>query len=199
MSQKKHLVNHQRQGGVNTRKINKPNYSYRQLYEVAQAVNSASDPKAVLQSIVESVAENVGARGCSIMLFTPNKQLLLHSAACGLSEQYIRKGPVSVDKSISDALEGNPVAVLDATKDERIQYPDHAKKEGIASILSVPMRHNGDIIGVMRVYTSEPRHFTSDDIDFVTAASNLGAIALKNAKRYSRLQAEYATFRGITF
>ena len=199
MSQKQQLVNHQRQGGVSTRKVNEPSYSYKQLYEVAQAVNSAGDPKAVLQSIVESVVESVGAKGCSIMLFTPNRRLLLHSAACGLSEQYIIKGPVSVDKSISETLEGKPVVVLDTAKDERIQYPDHAKKEGIASILSVPMRHNEDIIGVMRVYTSGPRHFTSDDIDFVTAASNLGAIALKNAKRYSRLREEYATFRGVAF
>ena len=61
------------------------------------------------------------------------------------------------------------------------------------------MTHEGNILGVMSVYTSEPRHFTSDDIDFVTDVANLGAIALKNAKRYSRLQAEYATFRGITF
>ena len=180
-------------------KISKPSYDYRQLYDVAQAVNSAGDPKAVLQSVVESVADTVGAKGCSIMLFTPNKQLLLHSAACGLSEQYIKKGPVSVDKSISETLEGKPVVVLDAAKDERIQYPDHAKKEGIASILSVPMRHNEDIIGVMRVYTSGPRHFTSDDIDFVTAASNLGAIALKNAKRYEGLYEGYMAYRTFTF
>jgi GAF domain-containing protein len=199
MYQKQHLVNHQIQGGANTGIIDKPNYSHKQFYEVAQAVTSAGDPKSVLQSTVESVAEHIGARGCSIMLFTPNKQHLLHSAAYGLSEQYIKKGPVSVDESISDALEGNPVVVLDATKDERMQYPNHAKKEGIASILSVPIMHDEDIVGVMRVYTSEPRDFTSDDIDFATSAASLAATALKNAKRYENLYEGYMVYRTLTF
>ena len=133
------------------------------------------------------------------MLFTPNKRLLLHSAACGLSEQYIIKGPVSVDKSISETLEGKPVVVFDAANDERIQYPDHAKKEGIASILSVPIIHDGNVLGIMRVYTNEPCHFTSDDIDFVTSIANLGSIVLENVKRYESLYEGYMVYRTLTF
>jgi GAF domain-containing protein len=108
---------------------------------------------------------------------------------------YIRKGPVSADKSLSKALEGKPVAVLEATKDERIQYREQAKKEGIVSILSVPMMLREDTIGVIRVYTSEPYHFTMDDMFFVGAVANLGAIALENARLYEASQKDYETFR----
>ena len=172
---------------------------YQSLYEVAATVNSIRTPEGVLQSIVETVAKATGARGCSVMLLTPDRKLLLHTEAYGLSDWYVRKGPVSADKSISEALEGRPVAVLDATKDERVQYREQAKREGIASILSVPMTLRKEIIGVMRVYTGEPRQFTTDDIYFVEAVANLGAIALENARLYESLQRDYNALKHYYF
>ena len=133
---------------------------YQSLYEIAVMVNSAGTPETVLRDIVRKVAEAVEAKGCSLMLLTQDKKLLFHTASYGLSDWYVRKGPISVDKSISEALEGKPIAVLDATEDEKIQYHEQARKEGIASILSVPMLLREDIIGVIRVYTEESCYFT---------------------------------------
>jgi GAF domain-containing protein len=129
------------------------------------------------------------------MLLSPDRKVLLHTVAYGLSEWYVKKGPVSADKSISEALEGKAVAILDVTKDDRIQYREQAKKEGIASILSVPVMLREENIGVIRVYTAEPCHFTMDDIYFVGAVANLGAIALENARLYEAVQKDYETFR----
>ena len=168
---------------------------YQSLYEVAAALNSAHTPESVLRSIVEMTAQAMEAKGCSLMLLTPDRKLLLHTVAYGLSDWYVRKGPVSADKSISDALEGKPVAVLDATEDERIQYREQAKKEGIASILSAPMMLREEIIGVIRIYTAEPCHFTMDDMYFVGVVANLGAIALENARLYDAVQKDYEAFR----
>jgi GAF domain-containing protein len=168
---------------------------YQELYEVAAILNSTRDHQAVLQAIVVCVAKAVGAKGCSLMLLTPDKKVLLHTAAYGLSDWYVRKGPVSADKSISESLEGKPVAVLNATTDERIQYREQAKKEGIVSILSVPMMLREEIIGVIRVYTGEPRQFTTEDMYFVGAVAHLGAIALENARLYEAVQKDYEAFR----
>jgi len=168
---------------------------YQSLYEVAATLNSTRASGEILQSIVENVAKAVGAKGCSLMLLSPDKKLLIHTAAHGLSDWYIRKGPVSADKSLSEALEGKVVAVLHAPDDDRIQYREQAKKEGIASILSVPMMLREEIIGVVRVYTSEPCQFSLDDIYFAGAVANLGAIALENAKLYETLKKDYESFR----
>jgi GAF domain-containing protein len=168
---------------------------YQELYEVAAVLNSARDPEPVLHAIVALVAKAVGAKACSLMLLTPDKKMLLHTAAYGLSDWYVRKGPVSADKSISESLKGKPIAVLDVTKDERIQYRQQAKKEGVVSILSVPTMLREEIIGVIRVYTGEPRQFSADDIYFVGAVAHLGAIALENARLYEAVQKDYETFR----
>ena len=173
---------------------NKENY-YTSLYELAATLNSGRAPEAVLQSIVEGVAKAMGSKGCSLMLLSPDRKVLLHTVAYGLSDYYVRKGPVSADKSISEALQGKAVTVLEATKDDRIQYREQAKKEGIASILSVPMMLREENIGVIRVYTAEPCHFTMDDLYFVGAVANLGAIALENARLYEAVQKDYETLR----
>jgi len=168
---------------------------YENLYEAAAILNSARDPDEVLHFFVENISKALGARACSLMLLTPDSKSLVHTVAYGLSNWYMRKGPVSADISISEALKGRPVAVLNATDDARVQYREQAKKEGIASILSVPMMLRDKTIGVVRVYTTKPTQFTLEDIYFVGAIANLGAIALENARLYQSLQKDYDTFR----
>lgn len=96
---------------------------------------------------------------------------------------------------MGEALQGRSVAVLDAGSDPRVQYREQAAREGIASILSVPLFMWGEVIGVMRVYTSERREFGAEDIEFVEAVANLGAIALLNAQRYEEVKANYERAR----
>lgn len=157
---------------------------YEALYEVASALSSSLDSQVVLGRIVEGAAKASGSKACSILLLSPDRKTLLHEAAFGLSDWYMRKGPVRVDMSMADCLRGIPVAVFDAHVDPRVQYREQAKKEGIASMLCVPVKLRQEIMGVMRLYTSEPCRFSDADIYFLTAVANLGAIALDNARLY---------------
>ena len=168
---------------------------YQSLYQLAATLNSAHSPEDILRFIVEGVAKAMGAKGSSLLLLTPDKKALLRITAYGISNWYIRKGPVSVDKSMSESLTGKAVAVLDATTDGRVQFNKQVKQEGIASILSVPVKLREEVIGVMRVYTSEPHQFTNADIYFASAAANFGAIALESARFYQTLQKSYDEFR----
>jgi len=168
---------------------------YQSLYEVAAALNSAQTPEQVLQAIAERTSKAMGAKACSIMLLTPDRKLLLHTTDYGLSEWYVKKGPIVVDGSIGEALEGRPIAVEDAATDGRIHYQNEAKEEKIASILSVPVMLRGEVIGVMRVYTEQPRKFTEAAIYFVSAVANLGAIALENARLYDSVKKDYEALR----
>jgi signal transduction protein with GAF and PtsI domain len=120
---------------------------YHSLYEAAVVLNSARAAKDILQSIVENVTTALNAKGCSLMLLTPDRKVLARAAAHGLSESYMKKGPVSADRSLSEALSGKAVSVLHAAEDDRVQYPEHARTEDIASILSVPMMLREEIVG----------------------------------------------------
>jgi signal transduction histidine kinase len=160
---------------------------YKALYSIAKDVISSVTPDEVLNSIVKSVAIALDAKGCSLMLLSPDGKQLIHTVSYGLSERYLRKGPVKSDTIINQVLKGKSVAVLDATKDPRVQYKEQAAKEGITSMLSVPLLPDSEVTGIMRIYTSEPRQFSPDDVDFLGDLANLGALALGKAKSYEAL------------
>ncbi len=168
------------------------------LYQLAAEVNSALTTKKALHLLAEITSKSMSAKGCSLMTLTPDGKRLIHTSAYGLSDWYVGKGPVLTDKSITQALEGQLVAIKNAVEDERVQYRQEAQQEGIASILSVPMMAKEKTIGIMRVYTAEPRDFTDNDLYFMSAAANLGAIALENHRMYEVCQKSQSECRQKT-
>lgn len=153
----------------------------------------------LLSTMVEETTKALGVKGCSIRLLDPSGQKLEIKAVYGLSKEYLDKGPVDVEHSKVDkeVLEGKIVYIEDATKDPRFQYPEEAKREGIVSVLSVPLRVADRKIGVVRIYTSEPRKFSKDEIDFVNSIAAQAAIAIQNAALYENLRQQYRDVEDI--
>jgi GAF domain-containing protein len=161
--------------------------------EIVRAVNSTLDLKEVLTLLVTEVTKVINLKGCAIRLVHPEKHTLEMVSSHGLSKRYINKGPVDADRSIAASLEGEIVIVEDVTQDPRIQYPEEAIKEGIRSIVSVPLRVKNDVIGVLRVFTAQPHFFSDDEIDFLTALADMGTIAIENARMYENMKKDYRT------
>jgi len=159
--------------------------------EVVKAISSTLNLHEVMDMLVRNVTEAMGLRGCAIRLLDPKTRHLDLLSAYGLSENYIEKGPVRADQSIAEAMKGRTVCIRDATKDERTQYRQEAIAEGIASIVSVPLALKGRIIGVMRIYTSETRDFSPDELEFAESLAEIGAIAIENARLYERVKKDY--------
>jgi GAF domain-containing protein len=112
------------------------------------------------------------------------------------SEKYLLKGPVEVDRSIPEAMEGEMVGIYNAREDPRAQYREEAAEEGIFSIISVPLSIKGRVIGVMRLYTPRPRTLLEEEIKFIEALAEMGAIAIENARMYERLRKDYEDIMG---
>lgn len=166
---------------------------YNTLYQVTRTITSTLELDKVLKLITENTTKTMGVKACSIRLIDEDKKTLRIVSAYGLSEDYLKKGPVEIDKSPLDAevIKGNIVRLKDATTDPRFQYPEEAKKEGIKSVLCVPLQLKDRVIGVMRVYTERPHNFTKIEIEFLTALASSAAIAIENARLYDLLRREY--------
>ncbi|MBN1905344.1 MAG: GAF domain-containing protein [Deltaproteobacteria bacterium] len=160
--------------------MEKPKTNYETLIRITKAIPRLHDPKEIVMDIVEAVTNALGVKGCALFLFSPMVHELKLAGSYGLSQEYLDKGPVSSLLSIASSLEnGKPEAVYDVTDDPRIQYPEAARKEGIASILSVPILIGEKTLGCMRVYTSEPWEFIMDDMNFVQAVALIAGMALE--------------------
>lgn len=166
---------------------------YTALHQAALTISSSLELEQVLQSVVMSITEAMQVKGCVLRLLDKRSGQLQIGAVYGLSSGYLSKGPVDVQRSLidSETLCGTTVYIADVRTDERFQYKDAAKDEGIVSALCVPLEVHGEAIGVLRVYTGEPRSFHEDDIQFLTVLASLSALAIENASLYENLKQSY--------
>ena len=160
--------------------MEKPIINYESLIRITKAISKIRDPEEIVLITVEGVTSALKVKGCTLFLFSRKSDELKLAGSYGLSEEYLNKGPVSSLRSIAAALQDRqPVAIFDVADDPRIQYPDDAKREGIASILSVPIIIGDNLIGCLRVYTAEPWEFTLNDVNFVQAVAQIVGMALE--------------------
>jgi GAF domain-containing protein len=171
-------------------KMKKQLINYETLLNVTKAMSMSTELEEVVQLTVDSVKKALDIKGCALFLFNVDTNELEVAASCGLSSEYLNKGPVSAIQSIGQSLKDGPVAIYDVTDDPRIQYPEAAQKDGIASILAVPMYSRGNIIGSMRVYTAELWEFTLEDVNFVQALAQIAGILIDMCRLYQG-QKEY--------
>jgi signal transduction protein with GAF and PtsI domain len=158
--------------------------NYETLLKITKAMSMSRDPEEVISLTVKSIRKTLEVKGCALFLINPETNELEIVASDGLSKEYVNKGPLSALKSIAESLQDGPVAIYDVADDPRIQYPEAAKKEGIASVLSVPIYVRGDIVGAMRVYTSQQWEFTLEDVNFVQALAQISGVIIDMCRLY---------------
>jgi len=159
-------------------------FNYETLVRISKAMSGSRDPEQIIHMAVQSTKEALGVKGCALFLIDQRTDELEIAASAGLSDDYLNKGPVSALKSIAESLREGPVAISDVTDDPRIQYPEAAQSEGIASILSVPIMIGEKAIGAIRVYTAEQCEFSMDDVNFVQALAQIAGTLLEMSRLY---------------
>ena len=166
---------------------------HQSLYHIAQALSSSLDLKPMLQQVLEATVREMGLKAASIRLLDPKRKVLQKVAAYGLSEAYLTKGEIHLNKSPIDqhVLQGEIVVLYDIEQEAGFEYPQEAVEEGIRSVLVVPVKLKDQPLGVMRVYSAQPRHFGEVAIKFLDAVADLVALAIENAGLYATLQVRY--------
>ena len=87
--------------------MQKKELKYFQLFRnVCKVINSSLDLKEVLMLITENIVKLLNVKACTIFLLDKNRNKLDVSESHGLSEAYLRKGPLDADKSIAETLDG---------------------------------------------------------------------------------------------
>ena len=153
------------------------------LSQVSETVVSNRLIDDVLQLIVTMTAQMMGSKICSIMLLDQANKELKIVATQSLSEHYRRKPHLKLGESVSGraVLERRPIIVSDVTRDRHYMYPEMARKEGLCSLLSVPMLVRDKAVGVINSYTSVPHPFSQEEVKLMQAIANQAAIAMDHA------------------
>jgi len=160
------------------------------LSQVSASITSSRYLEEILHLIVTVTAEMTNSTLCSIMIYDPDRGLVVRAAQT-LSEEYRNKPPLQVGESIAGVVFGERRAILvdNVQKDPRYTSKELARKENLVSMLSVPMMIKDRAIGVVNVYTSHLHHFSKDEIKVLQSVANQAAIAWENTTLFEKTMA----------
>jgi len=148
------------------------------LYEMVKEMGLCSEPKALMDSATRQAARIMGVKACSIKLIDEQKRTLRFASTYGLSEDYTQsKDSIDIQKSPINRkiIEGSVCAIGNIEERDYFQYPEDIKKEGIASMICLPLRVDKMVLGVFCVYSGEAHIFTESNVRFFALMSDLTA------------------------
>ena len=157
-------------------------------------VNSTLDLMEVLDNAMKYVEELMDAEASSIFEVDHERDELFFRLARGKGGSRVREIRLSMGEGIAGrvALEGKPLLVADVYEDKRFS-PRMDKYTGFKtrSIIGVPMKHKGRLIGVLEVLNKRGGPFEEEDLELLTVVGNQIGIAMENARLYQRLQEKF--------
>jgi signal transduction histidine kinase len=161
------------------------------LFSVAQSIIASLNPEEILRRVTREACGLMETKVCSLMLLNPASDHLELAACHGASPAYLRKPPLPVDDSLVGVVvrRRKPLRVPNVQEHDAYRHIELARKEGLVSLLSVPMVFGDAVIGVLNVYTGQPYHYSNQDIHILSALANLAAIAIQNARLHEKIVA----------
>lgn len=154
------------------------------LSKISTAITSDLYLEDVLKLIVTLTANVMKAKICALWLLDQKTQELKIRATQSMSREYLKERSIKVGEGIVGlvAKEKKPMVIPDVSKDIRYKEKTLAKKEGLVSMLSVPMMVKNKVIGVINCYTTTPYKFSKSDIDLLSTVANQAAVAIENTE-----------------
>ena len=154
------------------------------LSTISGAITSDLYLEDILKLIVTVTAQVMKSKICSLMLVDEKDKLLKIRATQSISEKYNKKPPLTVGEGIAGKVvsEKKSRAVYDISKEPEYKYKEILKREGLASLLCIPLVVKGKAIGVLNCYTTKPHKFTKTETSVLTAVANQAAVAIENTE-----------------
>ena len=154
------------------------------LSEISQAISSDQYLDDILKLIVTVTANVMDSKICSLWILDEKEKVLKIRATQAISEEYLKERSLKLGEGVVGyvAEQKKPLAILDVLKEPRYKEKELAQKEGLVSMLSVPLTVKDKVIGVINIYTSYPHEFTETERAVLTTVANQAAICIENTE-----------------
>ncbi len=159
------------------------------LVRVGQIINSTISLDDALEVITREARTLLGAKMISLMMLDETREWLDLRAHVGAGAAYVGKGRLGVSESFIGIVlrRKKPMQLEDVQGSGRYQNASLARREGLVSLLSVPLLYGGRAIGTLNLYTGEPHTFSDEEVRVLTTYAELSALALEKARLYDRI------------
>ena len=167
-----------------SKELDSGNAKLRALYQMVKEMGLCQELQAMMDSATRNAATIMGVKACSIKLLDEQRRRLRFSSTYGLSEDYVGRGSIDLEKSPINRriIEGSYYAIGRIDQQDYFQYPEDIRKEGIAAMLCLPLRVEKMVLGVFCVYSDVTHDFHDEDVDFFLLMADLTALAIENLR-----------------
>ncbi len=154
------------------------------LSEISRTLTGNLYLEEVLQLLVHITAQTLGYKIVTVMLLDEERGELVLKATQAESDEYRKKPPLRVGESVAGraVAEGRIIVVPDVRVHPDYRFPDLAEREGLHSMVCVPLRVREQIIGTLNCYTDRPHLFSDEELRTLEAVANQAALAIDHAK-----------------
>ncbi len=173
------------------------------LAEIASAINLSEAQSETLDKIAEIIGNNLGYRGCAIYLVDPEQHMLQGFGTHKLSEKFVKTINEAVtmrdDKHeiekwpLFQALHSTTPVVTPVSKywlEGRMNtslvevFQTESQQAGWNTVISVPLRLQGQNVGVIGCYSAEKTPPPDSELRLLTTIANQTSLAVQNARLY---------------
>ncbi|MDF5729492.1 MAG: GAF domain-containing protein, partial [Rhizonema sp. PD38] len=164
----------------------------------SQAISSEIELEHLLRSLIQMLIENAGAQTGFLLLETSGEWLI--EASCELSAgenacstQVLKSNPITnrlPESIIQYVIRTHETVILDdATREGNFIHESYIQRHQTQSILCLPLLNQSQLVGVLYLENQlAAGAFTPDRSQVLNLLSTQAAIAIENARLYSKLR-----------
>lgn len=165
---------------------------FRVFRNITKSVHTSTSVNEVLNLVVRTTAEALHAKGSILRILNLRTDEFELGAAYGLSEKYLAKGHVAKKRLYAaQSNQKSPIIIDNVETDPRVQYPREAREEGIRMMVDLPLVLANDVVGLVRIFFTESREFSEEELEFAEAIAEECAFAIDKAMLIERQRVEY--------
>jgi diguanylate cyclase (GGDEF)-like protein len=161
--------------------------------EFSKALVRAYDMETLLTAVLERIKILIPARNWSLLLLDPQTQELRFEVVVGVDPEPLKGICLKLGEGIAGtvALSGQPIFIPDVDQDQRFSSRgDAATGFETRSIIALPLRVEGKVIGVFEVVNVEDEKFFREKyLPLLHILADYVAIAVDNVRNLQKLQA----------
>ena len=150
------------------------------LHKITNLLNSTLDLDKIFMSMVKFIVDLRIGDSCSIVIFDKENKMYIPN------EKAIPRNYCEFEKGVMDDLLSSREKVLVPL----ISSDPRFKSDGdnlYSSLLSLPVKINDVIIGAITIYSNSIDRL-NDNLDFLSIIANQSALAIQNARQYSKIK-----------
>jgi signal transduction histidine kinase len=159
------------------------------LLTTGQSLVSKLEQQELFDTLTRDTRQMMQSRACALYLYDPAHATVRFASYTGTAVAPPPAGDLALDSCLVAAAihTRRAIAFSDIQSPEFHDLADLPRDDQLRSLLATPLAYEGEVLGVLAIFTDQVRRFDNDEKRLCSALASLGAVALQHARLYARV------------